>query len=250
MAEIINQYFQEALNYFLVQKGFGSQSYFARKTGVSQQTISLIARGKAPGKEGPRRKIAEATGFSYEEFLSLGKILLEANKIGGPDELFRKGIQYFTDESREGYKKEVREILRKEFPNLDGILSGKTTLEKKIKDKFVSILNFDRAEDIFFFGKTYLDKQPGIQKNTSISFPRIELKTTLHAPAPKRSEITGLYVELLNSSGDPEWIYRMSKYLTDIEKDPELKAFIEKSISMLAEQTRMMKKAKRTRKKA
>ncbi len=247
MAEQINQYFQTALNYFLDKKGFGSQSYFARKTGVSQQTISLIARGKAPGKEGPRRKIAEAAGFSYESFLNLGEAILKAQEIGGADELFRMGIQFFADESRKGFKKEFREILRKEFPDLDDILSGKTAIDKKLKDKFVSVLNFDRAEDVLLFGKAYLDEQHGAEKDTIISSPWIDLKTTPHTPEQKRGEIIGLYAELIKRFDDPEWIFRMSKYLAEIEKDPILKAHTETSISLIAEQVRSKKKKKRKR---
>ena len=77
--------FQAALLYFLNKKGWGARSYVARKIGKSQQFVSLIADGKSDGKEDTRRDIAEACGYTYEDFLALGRCLLES-KSPEPEE--------------------------------------------------------------------------------------------------------------------------------------------------------------------
>ena len=51
MKDAQKYYFQEAVNHFLKKKKIWTQSWLAKKVGVSQQTISKIADGSNQGRE-------------------------------------------------------------------------------------------------------------------------------------------------------------------------------------------------------
>ncbi len=92
MSNEIKKYFQAALNHVLKKKGYGAQSYYANKAGVNQQYISLIAKGDRKASETTRRKIAEAAGYEYEDFLTLGRTLLLSEEYG-TDKVFRAAVK-------------------------------------------------------------------------------------------------------------------------------------------------------------
>ncbi|MCF8094439.1 MAG: helix-turn-helix domain-containing protein [Desulfobacteraceae bacterium] len=78
-------YFAAALRHFLINKPKKSltQKKIAELTGLSQSFIGQISRGGKRGSESNRRKIAAIYGFdgtapgkTYDDFLSLGKRLL------------------------------------------------------------------------------------------------------------------------------------------------------------------------------
>ena len=70
------KYFAAALRH-LVQQQWGLQTKLAKELGISQQSISKLASGKMEGKEADRRRIAAILGYSYEDFLQFGCVLID-----------------------------------------------------------------------------------------------------------------------------------------------------------------------------
>jgi len=70
--------FQTALAYSLEKMGWGAKSRVAKKIGKSQQLISAMATGVSEGSESTRRDLANYFNLNYEDFLELGRSLLNA----------------------------------------------------------------------------------------------------------------------------------------------------------------------------
>ena len=81
MRDDFNKFFQAALKHILKEKGYGAQSFYARKTGIKQQYISAIKNGTQTGSEATRRKIAEAAGYTYDDFFKLGRKILYEGEL-------------------------------------------------------------------------------------------------------------------------------------------------------------------------
>lgn len=73
-----NNPFACALSYFLGKK-WGSGSALSRSIGRSNGYISELGSGKKRGDEEVRRVIASHFGLTYEDFLSLGRWILDGN---------------------------------------------------------------------------------------------------------------------------------------------------------------------------
>jgi transcriptional regulator with XRE-family HTH domain len=67
--------FSAALTYCLNFKGL-TQDAIAGEVGIGQSYVSALKRGDRQGDEEIRRKIAQAFGMGYEDFLGLGEKLL------------------------------------------------------------------------------------------------------------------------------------------------------------------------------
>jgi transcriptional regulator with XRE-family HTH domain len=89
--------FSAALAHLVSKKGRGAQEALAKQVRITPQYISRLARGERSGAEDVRRKIASALGYSYDEFLALGRALLRgdhSSSIGSTsDELIRKPVE-------------------------------------------------------------------------------------------------------------------------------------------------------------
>jgi len=77
--------FRKALEYFIKKRGRGIQLKIGQKTGINPVYLNHIIKGRKPGSEEVREKIASFFGLSYENFLALGAWLLEGKN---PDEWF------------------------------------------------------------------------------------------------------------------------------------------------------------------
>lgn len=72
--------FRAALSMWVKREGYGSQNRLAAAVGVSPQYLSEILNEKKDGTEEKRRAIAEASGHTYEEFLNIGREILESGQ--------------------------------------------------------------------------------------------------------------------------------------------------------------------------
>jgi len=70
--EPIREIFATALKRVLAQKG-KTQTWLANLLGVTPQSISLYVASDREGDEATRRSIAQVLGYSYEEFLDIGR---------------------------------------------------------------------------------------------------------------------------------------------------------------------------------
>lgn len=89
-----DEYFRAALLDAVKERG--AQARLSRDSGVGTSYINNIIKGRDSGSEGTRRALAAALGFSgrrYEDFLELGRALLEGRDIPQPEP------PYLTDES-------------------------------------------------------------------------------------------------------------------------------------------------------
>ena len=76
--EKLYEYFLSALKMAVAREGHGGKSFIANKAGVSPAFIGQILNPahKTKAKVDTQKKIAQASGYSYDEFLELGKKLL------------------------------------------------------------------------------------------------------------------------------------------------------------------------------
>jgi phage repressor protein C with HTH and peptisase S24 domain len=68
--------FSTALRHLLAKKGHGAQLALANQLRLTPQYISRLSRAERVGSEDIRRNIASVLGYSYEDFLELGRALL------------------------------------------------------------------------------------------------------------------------------------------------------------------------------
>lgn len=74
--EVIAEIFRNNLKQVLEEPGQPSQAELARKIGISPSYLNDLIHGRTNGSEKVRRAIAAALGYSYENFLALGRRLL------------------------------------------------------------------------------------------------------------------------------------------------------------------------------
>ncbi|MBM9514053.1 hypothetical protein [Desulfogranum marinum] len=79
MAQSISDNFQAALIHLLETEGRGAQSRLARQQHIDKGYLSAIIKGRKPGSEEARSKIAAYFQLTYEEMLALGRSLLETS---------------------------------------------------------------------------------------------------------------------------------------------------------------------------
>jgi transcriptional regulator with XRE-family HTH domain len=91
-----NEYFKVALKHSLNKRG--AQLRLSSKSGISHSQLSEIMKGVKSGSEETRRRIAEAVGYSYEEFLERGRAIVEGKD---PDSIYEDIIGMTEDNLRE-----------------------------------------------------------------------------------------------------------------------------------------------------
>lgn len=72
----IHESFEAALKHVLKEQGWGSKTALAKRVGISPQYMSQLANGERKGDEELRHSIARELGFSYEDFLAIGRKIL------------------------------------------------------------------------------------------------------------------------------------------------------------------------------
>lgn len=83
--ELTYAYFDAAFRYFADKKGYGFQTFIAQKAGVSAAFVSQLLRcTKKRCSFGFQVSIAEALGFTYEDFLRFGRELIEVQQTQRP----------------------------------------------------------------------------------------------------------------------------------------------------------------------
>lgn len=83
-----SELFKKALKSILKERPRGSQGKLADDAGVGRKHLSDYLGGRAPLSEAKRSLIAEALGYTYEDFLALGRQLLEGKPIAEEKEPF------------------------------------------------------------------------------------------------------------------------------------------------------------------
>ena len=77
MANLISNQFQAALNHLLRQEGRGAQIRLSIEQNIDRGYLNAIIKGRKPGAEDIRARIATHFGMAYEEMLALGRRILE-----------------------------------------------------------------------------------------------------------------------------------------------------------------------------
>ena len=72
--------FVAALNYLLDKEGRGAQAKLARALGIDRSYLNAIVKGRAPGPQEKKDKIAAYFNLHYESMLSLGRWLLSGQR--------------------------------------------------------------------------------------------------------------------------------------------------------------------------
>ncbi|MCP3891778.1 MAG: hypothetical protein GY702_23355 [Desulfobulbaceae bacterium] len=140
MDQSASNQFRTALIHLLKEGGRGAQARLAENQGIDRGYLSAIVRGKKPGSEQIRKKIASHFGLVYEEMLALGRRIMNgqegpvsAGELDKPqDELETK-----TADNSSEISTSIIEILGSDTNNaklltdLIEALHGKVTFERE-----------------------------------------------------------------------------------------------------------------------
>jgi len=91
MAQSVTNQFQAALTYLLTQEGRGAQSRLAGQQKIDRGYLNAIVKGRKPGSEDVRAKIALHFNMTYEDMLTLGRNILDSGKLEISEE--KKGYE-------------------------------------------------------------------------------------------------------------------------------------------------------------
>ncbi len=76
MAQSVSNHFHAALTYLLDQEGRGAQSRLASQQNIDRGYLNAIVKGRKPGSEEVRAKVASHFNLPYEDMLALGRRIL------------------------------------------------------------------------------------------------------------------------------------------------------------------------------
>ena len=85
MSNDIPTQFRTALNHLLHLEGRGAQVRLARVENIDRGYLNAIIKGRKPGAEAIRSRIAAHFGMTYEEMLLLGRRLLAGGTEAAPE---------------------------------------------------------------------------------------------------------------------------------------------------------------------
>jgi len=80
MSKSASNQFHAALSYLLKKEGRGSQTRLSTQQNIDRGYLNAIIKGRKPGSEDVREKIASHFNLAYEEMLVLGRTLLEGDE--------------------------------------------------------------------------------------------------------------------------------------------------------------------------
>ena len=80
MSKSASNQFHVALSYLLRKEGRGSQTRLSTQQSIDRGYLNAIIKGRKPGSEDVREKIASHFNLAYEEMLILGRTLLEGDE--------------------------------------------------------------------------------------------------------------------------------------------------------------------------
>lgn len=81
MAQSVSKQFHAALSYLLGEEGRGAQSRLSCEQKIDRGYLNAIVKGRKPGSEEVRMKIAAHFRMTYEEMLAMGRRLLDGDEI-------------------------------------------------------------------------------------------------------------------------------------------------------------------------
>ncbi len=80
MAQSVTHQFQAALAHLLAQEGRGAQSRLAGQQNIDRGYLNAIVKGRKPGSEEVRAKIAGHFNMTFEDMLALGRGILSRSE--------------------------------------------------------------------------------------------------------------------------------------------------------------------------
>jgi transcriptional regulator with XRE-family HTH domain len=221
-------FFSAALKHECDHKSRGTQAKLARAMGITPKYINDLKAGRKDAGHRLQVKIAQFFDKDLSTFLKIGENILrediEQQEYGVYKERFtldqhRKTgkilqavaeyMQALTVQASISYPE--HKIVNQSQKAYDYILELRSSLDSIVYDEAEGLNHNDKCE--IYYGKSEFSLEQAFYGKQKIST-------------------------------HPEWIRRMDSLLVEIEKDPELKEFIEQSISMLAERVRLNKKTK------
>lgn len=140
MAQLVSNQFHAALTHLLAQEGRGTQTRLAKQQKIDRGYLNAIVKGRKPGSENIRAKIADYFNMAYEEMLIFGRHILNKTKNPTPELNNREKLSPRENSQPAGSGKEIIDF----SPSLDNdeVLSS-------IPDKIV------KAIEILESGTTY-----------------------------------------------------------------------------------------------
>lgn len=83
MNNVIAEQFRAALNFLLHQEGRGAQVRLAVAQNIDRGYLNAVIKGRKPGAEEIRLKVADHFGMTYEAMLTLGRVVQERTVVQG-----------------------------------------------------------------------------------------------------------------------------------------------------------------------
>ena len=114
MSNAIAEQFRVALNFLLHQEGRGAQVSLAVAQNIDRGYLNAVIKGKKPGAEEIRLKIADHFGMTYETMLILGRAVQEGTVAQGqgvsrlrPSKDTQSRAEYLEQQHQEKTKSET-----------------------------------------------------------------------------------------------------------------------------------------------
>lgn len=111
--------FVTALNYLLEKQGRGAQARLANETKIDRGFLNAIVKGRSPGPQEKKEKIAGYFNFNYEDMLSLGRYIINNGTADGWSKSPQRQIEDYDTKLAE-LDKQI-ELARKESAKLPDI---------------------------------------------------------------------------------------------------------------------------------
>jgi hypothetical protein len=131
MAQSVTHQFQAALVHLLAKEGRGAQSRLAGLQKIDRGYLNAIIKGRKPGSEEVRAKIADHFNMAYEDMLALGRSIL-----GGKESKNSEGIS----EPEQGATPLSDNIKDREVIDLNSVGKFKET-QSSISEKILKVVD-------------------------------------------------------------------------------------------------------------
>jgi transcriptional regulator with XRE-family HTH domain len=140
MAQSVTHQFQAALAHLLAQEGRGAQSRLAGQQNIDRGYLNAIVKGRKPGSEEVRAKIASHFNMTYEDMLALGRGILGKGEKSGADgdtpaigtKRRDTGMMRSKNENTEAVEERIADLFEKK-KSANKALSISETIQKTVE---------------------------------------------------------------------------------------------------------------------
>ena len=154
MNNAIAEQFRIALNYLLHREGRGAQVRLALTQNIDRGYLNAVTKGRKPGAEEIRLKIAHHFGMRYEEMLTLGRAVQEETLLQeqGVSQLVPSEDEQSSVDSQNDNLGDAKSVALARVEQVLNSASGYSTLLIEIIDSFYRAVK-EKGEEAKIVGR-------------------------------------------------------------------------------------------------